>query len=915
MILDREKIDNFIWNNYRRMKSPEFMFGVDNNQDSMQDFKKADLRVLVCFLSPGSLRGYSSTDIVLNKLIHRSKYKVFVDFCYIPYKKDEDILKKNNIPMMFGNVSHSAYRDYDLIFISISVFMETINLPVMLNNSGIDLGYRGRLRDENTPPIYLGGASSLSSFILFGDVYEEDKSLVDISVFGFGEGVVENIVDKSVEFDKDIKKNKKEYFRYMMNSELKGKLFFPYYYDFVYDENELRLLDINKNLDILPDKIEMNKSSKDIESFTHKIFNLKGSGGESQNLIIARGCTGSGACSFCEEGNISGRYVEKDLKSLKEDLQESKKMGAVDSLGLFSYNINYYSKLMDLLYEVYKEVPKVNTISMRADGIAENYGFLKILRRGNVKEIGMAIEGMGDRIRNKLLNKNLNRSQIRKAVRNIFKLKYSFLKINMIITGYESEKDIKNWLRELDMILDEKEKMGANTNIRVVHNNLLIYNHTPLRWSSRISAKMSWYDRKSMNRYIKELKKRGIRMKFNKKGVQIYFNQLLLDLGVKGTRFLINMALRRDMRFYRYYSNLNRSDIKKELSEIGLEYSCIFRDRDIDEIFSEDIVNYVSDGKIEDWKNRYKKNDYRKDICLKSKVRKSPKCVSCGECSNKKEIEETINRDLKNEKSVNDVMDVMMKNNKKEVYRVILNQKEGWDFYNRSVLSRYVTSLYLRNSDRLLREFYSIGDNSLKWISQNGQDGWAFGKWVFDLYMKKKGLEDEFKNNIENINNKLISTQIIDVVEGEMEVKQNQSLLWIGEVSNISYQKMKDSLMRYDWRVEKAKRVIGRDMVLEKKYKSSLKDKILYIGGKDKIIVLMKLDIDINPYLVIKSILKDSYLDIREKSIFKVLEHIKDVGMKCDCGRNLSYSLINNEISKECDICKGKKLLYKIKER
>ena len=45
----------------------------------------------------------------------------------------------------------------------------------------------------------------------------------------------------------------------------------------------------------------------------------------------------------------------------------------------------------------------------------------------------MAIEGMGGRIRNKILNKNLSREQIRQAVRNIFKQKFSTLKINIIV--------------------------------------------------------------------------------------------------------------------------------------------------------------------------------------------------------------------------------------------------------------------------------------------------------------------------------------------------------------------------------------------------------------------------------------------------------------------------------------------------
>ena len=110
-------IDEFLVKKQRSMKAPEYMWGFDNNQDKRQDFETSDLRILVNFFSTGKVRAVSSTYNAIDFLIHNKSKNVFCDFMYKPESEDLDTLIENDIPVMFGNVSHRPWWEYDLLFV------------------------------------------------------------------------------------------------------------------------------------------------------------------------------------------------------------------------------------------------------------------------------------------------------------------------------------------------------------------------------------------------------------------------------------------------------------------------------------------------------------------------------------------------------------------------------------------------------------------------------------------------------------------------------------------------------------------------------------------------------------------------------------------------------------------------------
>ena len=165
------EIEKFLSENKRLMRDPEFYYGVDNNEDSVDKFTDDRLKVLCCFLSPGKNRAVSNTFNALNYLAHETlNDKVFVDCCYFPDDANMEMLEKNNIPYIFGNVSHEPITSYDLVLMSCAVMPEVLNVSHYLDKSGIPLTIQEREKDNRIPFIAWGGAAANEAAIVLGEL-------------------------------------------------------------------------------------------------------------------------------------------------------------------------------------------------------------------------------------------------------------------------------------------------------------------------------------------------------------------------------------------------------------------------------------------------------------------------------------------------------------------------------------------------------------------------------------------------------------------------------------------------------------------------------------------------------------------------------------------------------------------------
>lgn len=313
---------------------------------------------------------------------------------------------------------------------------EILNLPLAMKYSGIPLSHQERLSRPDIPFILYGGAAASVANIVHGPIGEEDgggNSLIDGAFFGYGEDIIDHVYKFIMERNQEykIKENKMRLVHELLD--LTKNFYYPLAYEFVYNEKyPLRIDAIRKSpgFEHVPDKVEHGLSyNTNFVGFNRKIFNIDGENATSHDIMISMGCSGEGACTFCNEGIIGGPFREKSLEGIRKDMNEVKYWSAANSVGFYSYNLNYYSKLFDLLGEAGRNFGQLSLINMRTDEISVNPDFLRLAKALGQIRISMAVEGLGERMRNVFLNKNLTREQLMKGVRNVFQQRFILLKM------------------------------------------------------------------------------------------------------------------------------------------------------------------------------------------------------------------------------------------------------------------------------------------------------------------------------------------------------------------------------------------------------------------------------------------------------------------------------------------------------
>lgn len=921
LVQDREQIDNFLRKNYRKFESPEYMFGVDNNQDSYDLWDTASLRVLCVFLSPGVVRGVSNTFTALNSLIkNRAGDRIFVDFAYFPCEPDMEMLTAAKIPLMFGNVSHRPAYDYDVVSISHAIMPEAFNLPHMLNLSGFPLSTQERLADPTLPLVLYGGASSTTANIVHGPIDLKEgggSSLIDGAMFGYGEEYVDAMYETLADLNEQgpIKERKTDVLEYLLLSS-DEHFYLPTAYEFEYFEGRdqnLKIKAINKVHPDAPDKVKIGRSyNTNFPGFNRKIMNLDGENSTSADIMISMGCSGEGACTFCNEGIIGGPFREKTLDGVREDMRKVKWWAAPNSVGFYSYNLNYYSKLFDLLGEAGKNFGQLSLINMRTDEISVNPDFLQLAKALGQIRISMAVEGMGNTMRNKMLNKNLQREQLMKAVRNVFQQRFILLKMGMIITGHETKEDIDEWLSELDEMLSIRDEVGARTAIQLSHTPLVHYDETPLRWLPRVTAKNSYEGNRTLHYYIEECNKRGIRTKFNGRGPGTFLEQLILDMGRAGTKVLVDVAINQGMFYYRHFGQKELEMITKALDRFDIDPTQIFRERDLDELSPSDTIEYVTPERIRRWKLQHKRRNWYMAYCLDSKSHKG-KCFSCGTCETDEQILMITRRDI-TESPINVMIDNLSSNRPAHMTRMVVKVDPQWDFYDRTTMSHYITSLFLRQHDDILEAFFSVDKNTNTWASAHGQKGWFGGTFAFDVKWREHLPARKLKEFLEPVNKLLTAAQVVDIYDTskELPIDTRGSVSYFSQIKGISMSQVKDRMSAFNWDIKVATKAMGGDLELEKKYMPELKDRILFVQHGETLLCYMDLPMVINPHLVIASIFNRPYRWALENFRFNTMDHNVPIAGTCDCGKQLGFSMLKDKASKFCPTCTGKRFLYSV---
>lgn len=921
----KEDIEKFLTENRRRLVDPEYYYGVDNNQDKARDFEPSRLKVLCVFLSPGKNRSVSNTFNALNYLAHAEglEGRVFVDNCYFPDEPNMAILREKGIPYMFGNVSHEPVTSYDLVLMSDAIIPEVLNIPHFLEYSGIPLTIEGREKDNRIPFILHGGAAANESSIIFGPIYRDGKylgkSLIDIANYGYGEVNLTKIIKKFADMREegfDIKDKHAVRERLKDESFMHEFLFFPEGYEWVYDEDKFTIKEIKRLDERLPERVEYNKiHSSDFRGFPLKTFNLTGENADSHDIMISSGCSGqSSCCSFCMEANVAGYYWERELDDIESDMAFVRRTAAPNTISWYSFNLNYYKHFMDLLATGSEYFKGVTLLNERMDVVAHSPEQLELAKKLGLKRFSGAIEGMGERVRNKIFNKNLTRETLMQACRVIYSLKLMHMKNGMITYGLETEEDIDDFISEIDEMLAIRDEMGANTSLQFNVTPLVLYSQIPLRWMPRRTAEMSYKRERTMQKLISACQERSIRIKFNGRGCGTWLEQLILDFGPAGTDWLVAACLDQNLMYVRNFGDKDQERCEIELKRRGYDPLFFIAERPKDWIFPNDHIKYAEDKLLEMWYERHLKKDFDTPLCLKTPAQEHPKCYNCGACKTPEEKKRMVARELNDKYTVDEVVQKLSDSRHVDTVRIVGRMKPGWEIYNRESLAHYLAAQFMQKSNEIYEAFFAVGKNTTTWLSSNGQKGWFGGVFAFDMQLRNRVSEKVFQDLIEQVNEGLESCEILRVFGGQKElpIKINTDIACLGMTDVYSMTQIKDKLENFNWDIKVAVKSMGGQLDTKLEHMPELKDRILFVPKGNQVLIYTSLPGNVNPYLVMSSILGKGYEKMLQDFRFNVMDQGIETDATCKCGRHLTYSLITGKAKTRCQICEGKLLLAKM---
>ncbi|MDB5105522.1 MAG: hypothetical protein JWP91_3211 [Fibrobacteres bacterium] len=386
--------------------------GGEWNTLAPSQWESRPLRVLITRLSTYVDTSESFTHPLLYQAL-ADLPRVYPDLAYLPPPKDGDLMTADGVPWLLGTQTKRGAKEFDVIALSNAIVQELVNLPALMERSGLAIPPKERLERADIPLILLGGANSLHTSLLdhddspvdgifTGEQIEDIQEIMLICADAKQAGVSKAaLLDRLLEVpgfarpgqDKRARKNNKE------------------------------TLDLRK-----------------VNAARPVIFKVEGLGQEP--VAISRGCPAF--CSFCAESFDTKPYRENPVDAVVKNALKLKRDMGLEGIDLFSFNFNFYQDLYPLLEALAKNFSAIGLKSQRFDMIARDPTILDYLRAVGKGSLTFGMEGVSQRIR-RYLQKGLDEPDLMKALGAVLRRPLRELKVFLIITGVEEEEDLKEF--------------------------------------------------------------------------------------------------------------------------------------------------------------------------------------------------------------------------------------------------------------------------------------------------------------------------------------------------------------------------------------------------------------------------------------------------------------------------------------
>lgn len=427
-----------------------WLSGAEPNRLPPSAWEIRDFRVLVARLSTWQDTLESFTHRVLYAML-REMEGVYPDLSWVPPHHDGQILTEAGVPWLLGSGSHRGVEDFDVLALSNALVQETINVPVLLERSGIPVSRRERAGREDLPLVVLGGANSLYASALFGE-----DSPVDL-VFAGEEPV--HIQDLFRRLQQAKAEHLSRADRILAALEVPGA-YLP---------------------DTWTPKTRKKHSSKpDLNRYklAEPIPAAEGVAGTA-SLQISEGCPYF--CSFCAESWSRKPYREVGLEQAREEALLMKRELGLSHLDLYSFNFNTYEHIRPLVAGLLEDFSGVGLKSQRFDALAHDPTFVKLLQTAGKTSITCGLEGISTRMR-KYLQKDLTDEELDRSLDSLLRARLRELKVFVIVTGNEEQEDYDDWKAFLYRLKDKLRRSPHPPRTVVSATPLVRFPWTPLEF-------------------------------------------------------------------------------------------------------------------------------------------------------------------------------------------------------------------------------------------------------------------------------------------------------------------------------------------------------------------------------------------------------------------------------------------------
>lgn len=503
----------------------------------------------------------------------------------------------------------------------------------------------------------------------------------------------------------------------------------------------------------------------------------------------------------CHEGAYTGGWVENTPERLVELAKLCRKHTASTTLKAYSFNSNYLSDYKRNIYDWLGVYPRVTFNNMRLEELGLDKDALKMMKLAGYQRMTAPLEGISERIRNNLLNKNLSEKALDSYLEYGMMMGAVDCKVGIVLTGYEEEQD---WQAFYDFNMKWRKKchdMGGNIPFRYKCTLAVHYPHTPIEFLERRAARHAFYGTYIMpNEWNEKYYADHIRIKLNGFKHSTFIEQAIVDLGRYATPWMYNYIIRPGYPFY----NTKTIVIHEEAWEafkgmINPDY--FFNERKMDEYISichrihiAMHANVIFQAKkiLKDGANatptiRCLKTYEGCPVDCKAHVyEKSPlitfgdawldetgkltgkvweEVKGCQRCKTPADRKKVLARELPMSKNADDIL--MYKASSLELrLRFRIQRKKEYEVLSPRNTAFVFFTKFLRKSDELCKIFWELDAyHNMFWQSEEDKTYVVFGQQIVDVTFTDRKAKEIVESLIQEVNAEAYSFRVVSVRE------------------------------------------------------------------------------------------------------------------------------------------------------